>query len=87
MVAVVFRKDDEKLASMCMQKYRTVNAAKKYIEQDAHHVCKLYDGIDLDGSSLRRLTTTALSSRLESSATGSISRSDQLSEYVKFILI
>lgn len=47
MVAVVFRKDDEKLASMCMQKYKTVNAAKEHIEQDAQRVCKLHDGLDL----------------------------------------
>ena len=47
MVAVVFRKDSDKLASMCTQKYRTVNAAKEHIEQDAQHVCKLHDGIDL----------------------------------------
>lgn len=47
MVTVVFRKDDERLASMCMQKYRSVGAAKKHIEQDAQHVCKLHDGIDL----------------------------------------
>ena len=46
MVAVVFRKDNDRLASMCMQKDRSVKEAKDHIEQDAQHVCKLHDGLD-----------------------------------------
>lgn len=47
MVLVVFRKDNNRLASMCMQKFRSTNAAKKHIEEDAQHICKRYDAFDL----------------------------------------
>ena len=35
MTIVVFRKENERLASVCMKKFKTPIAAKKHIEEDA----------------------------------------------------
>lgn len=44
MTIVVFRKGNEHLASMCMEKFKTPEAAKKHIEEDAAFFCKKHRG-------------------------------------------
>ena len=45
--AVTFRKDTDKLTSMCSITFKTTKEAKKHIEDDAHHLCELYNAVDL----------------------------------------
>ena len=47
MTLVVFRKENKKLASMCMHKFKSVAEAKDHIEADAQRICAIHSGIDL----------------------------------------
>lgn len=41
---VMFRKESEKLSSMCMVDFKDAEAAKKHIEADAEHFCQAHRG-------------------------------------------
>lgn len=45
--AVVFRKDSDKLSTMCTVLFKSQVAAKQHIEADAAYVCKKHNAIDL----------------------------------------
>ena len=47
MVIAVFRKETDKLASVCTKKFRNEIAAKKHIEEDAARICMLHSALDL----------------------------------------
>ena len=47
MAIVVFRKENEKLASACMKKFKNKTEAKKFIEEDAVHFLTKHPGISL----------------------------------------
>ena len=44
MVVVVFRKENERLASVCTKMFDNVDAAKKHIEEDADFFCSKHRG-------------------------------------------
>lgn len=46
MVIVVFRKENERLASVCTKMFDTVDDAKKNIEEDAARICMLHGALD-----------------------------------------
>ena len=47
MVIVVFRKETDKLASVCIETFKSTAAAKKHIEEDAAHFLQKHNGVDL----------------------------------------
>ena len=47
MVIVVFRKDSDRLASVCLKKFKSVGEAKEHIEQDVQRICAMHDALDL----------------------------------------
>lgn len=62
MVIIAFRKETDRLASICSKTFSNVAKAKNHMEDDAAYFCTKHSGsINWVGSSLRLLTTTALS--------------------------
>ena len=47
MTIVVFRKETDTLASVCMKKFKNEIAAKKHIEEDAAYFLTKHPGVDL----------------------------------------
>ena len=47
MTIVVFRKENERLATVCTVKFKSAEAAKKHIEEDAAYFLSKHPGIDL----------------------------------------
>ena len=44
MVIVAFRKDNERLTSFCMKTFKSIDAAKQHIEDDAAFFCTKHSG-------------------------------------------
>ena len=47
MTIVVFRKENERLATVCTVKFKNAEDAKKHIEEDAAYVCAKHNAIDV----------------------------------------
>lgn len=47
MTIVAFRKETYKLVQVCTKKFRSIAAAKKFIEDDAANICQIYNALDL----------------------------------------